>query len=443
MESILLCLGGFVAVFWCARSSLIAGLSATLTVGYLYGIVRANVPQEVSHFTFDAGAAGLYLAIWLRGLTPIQRLRIRKLKGWVICLVGWPLVLFFIPVQDPLIQLVGLRGEIWFVPFLLVGALMSDEERSQLAIWLAVLNLVALGFAFAEFTLGLTRFFPHNAVTALIYKQNDVLKDSASAFRIPSTFPAQAAYSATMVLTIPFLAGAWVQTRCTRRQKALLASGMIAAMLGVFLGASRSQALVLFAQLAALASFSKIKLKHLVAFTVFASVVGYWVSNEPRLQRFTQLDTDLVETRVHWSVNESFLEALHDYPLGNGLGGGGTSMPYFLQNRVKNPVGIENEYGRILLETGIPGLCLWIAFIVMTIGGAPSERAGPWRAGWRLARVTSALFFGTAVIGTGLLTAIPCTALLLLMTGWLCAPKLKRFRVGADDAELWAVTAVG
>jgi hypothetical protein len=441
MLSILLCLVAFVVVFWSTRRSLIAGLNATLTVGYLYGILRANVPQELSHFIFDAGAAGLYLGIWLRGLTPIHRLRIRKLKGWVVCLVGWPLLLFFIPVQDPLIQLVGLRGEVWFLPFLLVGALINDEERSQLAVWLAILNLVALGFAFAEFTLGLPRFFPHNAVTVLVYKQSDVVQGSASLFRIPSTFATQAEYSATMVLTVPLLMGAWVQTGWTRGQKALLVSGMIAAMLGVFLGASRSQALLFFAQLAALASFAKIGLKDLAAFAVIAAVVGYCVYREPRLQRFTQLDASFVEEPIHGSVNEGFLDALHDYPLGNGLGSGGTSIPYFLQNRLKNPVVIENEYARILLETGIPGLCLWIAFLVMAIGAAPSERAGPWRMGWRIVRITSALFFATAFIGTGLLTAIPCTSLLLLMTGWLCAPKLKSFRIASDEAELLTVPA--
>jgi len=49
------------------------------------------------------------------------------------------------------------------------------------------------------------------------------------------------------------------------------------------------------------------------------------------------------------------------------LGGGGTSIPYFLQDRVKDPVAIENEYGRILLEAGIPGLLIWLIFIFWTV----------------------------------------------------------------------------
>ena len=443
MEAAFLCIVALFAVFWLGKRSLIVSLSATLTVGYLYGIVRANLPQTFSHFIFDAGIAGLYLAVWSNGLTPIQRLRIRKARGWVLCLVGWPLILFFIPVQDQLIQLVGLRGAIWFVPFLMIGALIDDDERSRLALWLALLNLLALGFALAEVSLGLAKFYPHNAVTQLIYRQNDVIPGSTSTYRIPAIFPTQAGYSATMVLSMPLLVGAFVQEKCSRRQKALLGGGMVAAMAGIFLGASRSQALILFAQLLSLATFAKIRLRHVVAFAIFAAVVGHWIYQQPRLQRFTQLDTNLVEERVHSSVNESFLNALTDYPLGNGLGGGGTSIPYFLQNRIKNPVGIENEYGRILLETGIPGLALWIAFAIVAIGTAPSDRAGPWRVGWRMARVTSALYFATAFIGTGLLTAIPGTTLLLLHTGWLCAPRLRPFRITAEEAETWAQPATG
>ncbi len=330
----------------------------------------------------------------------------------------------------------------WFVPFLFFGSLIDDEERTRLSLCLAVLNLIALGFGLAEFTLGLERFYPHNATTLLIYTQNDVIRGSTSAYRIPATFVAQAAYSATMVMTMPFLAGAWVHRDCTKREKILLAGGIGAAMLGIFLGASRSQALLFFAQVITLASFAKIRLHHLLAFAILAGLVGYWVYREPRLQRFTQLDTTFVEERIRGSVNENFLDALVEYPLGNGLGGGGTSIPYFLQDRLKNPVFIENEYGRILLETGIPGLFLWMAFVLTAVVGAPGERAGPWRVGWRLSRVTVAAYFGTAFIGTGLLTAIPGTCMLLLMTGWLCAPKLRSVRIAADDAEAWAYPAL-
>jgi hypothetical protein len=443
MLSLLLCIGALALVFWFTRYSLTAGLCALLTVGYFYGILRANVPEALSHFIFDAGAGGLYLGSVLMRLTPVQRVRIRKLRRWVICLVGWPILLFFIPLQDTMIQLVGLRGAIWFVPFLFFGAIMDDDERSTLAVWLAVLNLIALAFAVAEFSLGLEKFFPHNDVTALIYKQSDIIQGSLSWYRIPSMFVQQATYSATMVLTMPFLVGAWVQTGCRKNNKIILTAGMIAGMLGVFLGASRTQALILLIQLLSLITFAKIRLYHLVIFALLLGIVGCLVYKEPRLQRFTELDASTIENRVHGSVNESFLNALIDYPLGNGLGGGGTSIPYFLQDRLKHPVLIENEYGRILLETGIPGLMLWIGFVLVTLVTASGNRTSRWRAGWRLARITVAVSFATAFIGTGLMTAIPGTGLLLLMIGWLCAPRLRQFRIEPDTAGTWAYSAAG
>ena len=216
-------------------------------------------------------------------------------------------------------------------------------------------------------------------------------------------------------------------------------------MLGVFLGASRTEALMLFAEIAAfagLAGLGKMRLKQLVAFAAIGAMVGYWVYSHPRLQRFTNLKTNYVGERVYASVNESFLDALWKYPLGNGLGGGGTSIPYFLQERLKNPVTIENEYGRMLLEVGIPGLCLWMAFVVAAIGGGHAPRTSPWRIGWQMSRIICALLFGTAFIGMGLLTAIPGTALLLLMTGWLCAPATMPSRAAARS-PVWARAAVG
>jgi hypothetical protein len=379
----------------------------------------------------------LYLGIPWSGLTSIQQFRIKKVCPWVIALIVWPILLLLIPTQDMMVQLVGLRGVVWFVPFLLIGALVDDEGRFKLALWLAVLNLVALAFALAEVRLGLQRFYPSNEVTYLIYQQNDVVPGDYSIFRIPAIFVNQACYSGTMVLSLPLLAGAWVQRECTTRQRVLLTAGVIAAMLGVFLGASRSHALLFFVQMSTLATFARIGRRNLLALAAIVLVVGYSVYREPRLQRFSRLDAGSLENRVRDSVNAGFFDALMEYPLGNGLGGG-TSMPYFLQKRVKNAVGVENEYGRILLETGIPGLFLWVAFILFALVNSSGDRSGPWRVGWRLARATVAIFFGTALLGTGLLTSIPGTCLLLLMTGWLCVPRLRAFRIAADDAVAWA-----
>ncbi len=136
------------------------GLKVLLTFGYFFGIIRANVPGTASYFLFDCAVAGLYAGIFPVTLSSLQRRRLEVIKPWLIMLIGWPCVLVFVPRQDFLLRLVGLRAAIWFLPFLLIGGMMDEEALSSIAIWLAVLNLVALGFGIAEYFDGLQRFYP-------------------------------------------------------------------------------------------------------------------------------------------------------------------------------------------------------------------------------------------------------------------------------------------
>src|SRR5271163_4944588 len=169
MEGVILCIAALLGCFIAGRRSLGWGLGVAMTIGYGYGILRANVPNPMMFFVFDAGAAGLYLSLLTRRMTPAQRSRVAVLQPWLIALIGWPVVLFFFPVQDPLIQLVGLRAQIFFLPFVLIGAMLEPEDWYFLAKWLAVLNLAAFAFAFAEYVGGIQRFYPRNAMTQIIY----------------------------------------------------------------------------------------------------------------------------------------------------------------------------------------------------------------------------------------------------------------------------------
>jgi hypothetical protein len=107
------------------------------------------------------------------------------------------------------------------------------------------------------------------------------------------------------------------------------------------------------------------------------------------------------------------------YPMGNGLGGGGTSIPFFLQDRLRDPVAMENEYSRVMLEQGIPGLLVWLAFIGWVLLSPLEKRNDSWRLGLRLARIYLLIAFATGVTGTGMLNSIPGTAVLLMLVGWV------------------------
>src|SRR5216117_2549047 len=143
----ILCLVSLILVFFFGRRSLATGLVALLTVGYAYGIVRANFPTDASHFIFDAATLGLYAAVFMTTAQGQPRYRSLSLQPWVAILMGWPLLMFFVPTQDWLIQLVGLRGALFFVPLLLIGARMEEREFDTIAVGVAVLNVAVLGIA--------------------------------------------------------------------------------------------------------------------------------------------------------------------------------------------------------------------------------------------------------------------------------------------------------
>lgn len=425
MISIGLCVAAFIFTYFAGRRSLVAGLVCVITVGYFYGIVRANVTETYSHFIFDSAVVGLYVTQFSKRVSRDVARRSEGLRLWVALLMGWPFLLFFVPTQDYAVQLVGLRGNTFMLPFILLGARLSGDEVRRLALAFAALNLIAFGFAAAEYVGGVERFYPQNQVTELIYKSavddNYMNPNRSQALRIPSTFTGAHAYAGMMVLTFAYLFGVWVRGGLTRARRNLLSVSMVASVLGVFMAAARSPVIILALLLITVFLSGRLKTHAWILFAAMSIGIGWTVSSEERLQRFLTLnDVEFVSERVQWSVNENVFGLLAEYPMGNGLGGGGTSIPYFLQGRLIPPLYfIENEYVRIVLEQGVFGLCLWAAFIVWALTRAGWGRADPWLLGRRLIRIVCVAFFGTGLIGVGLLTSIPGTALLLLSVGWI------------------------
>ena len=418
MLSLILCGLAFVAAYLAARRGLVQGLAMVLLVGYLYGIVRANVPETFSHFIFDAAAAGLYLAVFSSAPSALDRHRGQAIRSWLFLLIGWPLVLVFLPIQDPLVQLVGLRGSVFLLPFLLIGSRLDDVQMQRLALWVAVLNLGAFGVAVAEYIVGIEPFFPQNAVTELIYRSKDVA--GATAHRIPSTFTSAHGYASTMAASGALLIGAWMQPQA--RWRPVFGVASIATVIGVFMAAARTHMVVVAIVVLVATMSGRVRLGTRVGWLVGLALMGFVVAQSERLQRFRTLEsTEVVSDRLEGSVNSNFIKLAEDYPLGNGLGGGGTSLPYFLQNRIRERIGMENEYARIMLEQGIPGLMIWVAFIFWAFVRSPGRNGTSLGVMARLLWTAAATYFASAVSGTGLLTAVPLTCILLLYVGWICS----------------------
>jgi hypothetical protein len=221
-----------------------------------------------------------------------------------------------------------------------------------------------------------------------------------------------------MVFTVPIIFGAWSLGTGDRWRKILLIAGMGAAFLGVLMAATR-QGIILAAALVVIASVSgKLgPLKRVVWAAAIVAVIWGAMHNE-RWQRYKELDSQTVEDRLSGSVNRSFWEVLVEYPMGNGLGGGGTSIPYFLASQVRNPVWVENEYCRILLEQGLVGLVLWIGFIVWYVTKRAAFVKDEWLIGRRMAWYLCILTFLNGALGVGTLFSIPNSFLFLLCVGW-------------------------
>jgi hypothetical protein len=252
-----------------------------------------------------------------------------------------------------------------------------------------------------------------------MYSSDDL---GGGAYRIPATFTSSAAYGGMLALTAPFLVAAWAKSSRSFLHRRILEAGFLAAGLGVFMSASRTSAIVFAVIIAGVFVSLRTKFTHRLWICVLLVFVGWIVSKDERLQRFMTLrNSEYVTQRIGGSLDsENFLQLLSQYPMGNGLGGGGTSLPYFLRERLVDPVYIENEYGRILGEQGVPGLVLWVAFIFWLIAsGWPRRVQDGGHLGRFLLWCALAFSFFGAPLGTGLLTAIPMTPILLISGGWL------------------------
>jgi hypothetical protein len=194
--------------------------------------------------------------------------------------------------------------------------------------------------------------------------------------------------------------------------------GMAAAFVGVMMASTR-QGMIMAGVLVVIASLSgKLGTLKRVVWAVAIVAVIYAAMHNDRWQRYKELDSQAVEDRIAGSVNRTFWEVLVEYPLGNGLGGGGTSIPYFLASQVNRPVGVENDYCRVLLEQGVIGLLLLLGFVVWFVTNRATFVKDDWLTGRRMGWFLCVLSWFVGALGLGMLTSIPNSFMFLLTVGW-------------------------
>jgi hypothetical protein len=410
----------FVTALLCTLRSLGLGFLAVFAVGYFHGVIRANYLGVATTFLFDAAVLGLYLGFFAgrsRDAAGVWRSRAGQ---WTLVLILWPVVLTLFPVNHFLVQLVALRATVWFLPVILVATRLRADDLALIARGLAVLNLAALGGGLYVYQNGIAALYPENAVTSIMYRSNDVA--GYQYHRVPSFFLTAHAYGGAMLFSLPLLLGALFGPRAWAADRALAAAGAAAAAGGIMLCAARVPAAqFLLASVVAWAVSRFHPGVGLAAAALIAAAVAVAAGNE-RLQRAVTLgDTEVVTDRIQGSANENFLELMIDYPAGAGMGSSyGTSIPFFLAAYAPRGIGLENEYSRILVDQGLVGLGLWLAFLAWVFTRPPPVRfRAPWGGGVVLMFALALAVWGTAFLGAGVLSSIPGSVLLLAQVGVL------------------------
>jgi hypothetical protein len=426
MIGLALCLIAFVVAYRETSKSVGHAFRCILAVGYVYGIVRARLDDGFGHFIFDSAVVGCYWSHFAsRALTRLEMRRTREVSQWTLALIGWPMLLVLIPYNNIVVQFIGLRAAIFFLPFVLIGARAEEEDLDLLAEAIAWLNIVAVAVGVAEYFVGIEPFFPRNRITTIMYMSADV---AGGKHRIPSIFSSAHAFGGMMVTTFAFLANQLVNPRVRPGTQWLIRIAATASAIGAFMSGARQPVVLLFIILAVLALNPAFDARFRFVLGFIGAIVAAIVMTSERFQRFMTLsDTDAVVERIEGSMHMGFFEMILEHPFGAGLGSAaGTSVPHFLEGWGVQQIGMENEYGRIALEQSPIGLLLWCGFIFWCL-----TRSGPlvskhWALGTRLARISCAAAWTTAFIGTGMLTAIPGTPFLLFELGMLSRSRLPR-----------------
>ncbi len=235
MNGLILCLLAFGTCLGATVPNWRYGLCIFTGWGYFFGILKAHYVQSQGHFIFDAATLGFFGGLVLNMPPAGERQRYSRLLPWFVLLISWPIFIALIPIQHYLVQLVGLRGNIFWLPMLLVGCLMDKKGIGYFSITLSVLNLISFLFALGEYFLGVEVFVPENDVTKIVYNSVDI---AGGHKRIPSIFVNAHSYGGTMVTTLPWLIGPILDKEGGQNfrlvKKIILMQGIFCALLGCF-----------------------------------------------------------------------------------------------------------------------------------------------------------------------------------------------------------------
>ena len=407
--------------YWLTVRSLAWGVCCALTVGYVHGVLRANLLDPATTFLFDGALFGVYAGAYMSRRLSAQAWK-TPVGRWAGLLIIWPVLMTLVPINNLLIQVAALRGAVWYVVLMVVGSRLDVAEVKTIGRWTVGLNVLALAGGLYIYFFGLPSLYPENIVTLIAYKSRDV---AGGFYRIPSLFLNAHAYGAAMIMSIPLVASIGLG-RQTGADRVLAIIGAVAALAGILMCGARQTVVVACVATLLMIVVSRLNLQMIMLLLLVIGAGGYAALQNERLQRaLTLTDTDYLQDRVAISVNTDFFDLLTDYPFGAGMGSAfGSSVPSFLAEYApKQVVGLENEYSRIHVNQGVIGLLIWLAFIVWYATRVPGSQKGPLLPARQLAYSMTITIWMTAWIGAGMTSAIPSAAMMFLLHGMVVAPE--------------------
>lgn len=354
-------------------------------LGLLDGFLRLETGSHTLTMSRDLFIYAPALGMLIRTAQRRERWQWPPLTLWVIGWIAFVCVQLFNPASGPTLhRLIATRQDLEFVPlFFIAYVLVRSRERLRAVLMLLLVisavngavgtyqstlspnQLAGWGSGYSSLIKGGANGAPTTAVGA----------NGKQVVRPPALGGDMGFAGALGMIALPGGIGLLLTTR--RRRQQLLLLGLIGlTTMGVITALSRANLISTVVGLLAFAAMlaaSREGRRVLLGLLVFAAVAAVAVSSSSgnSLQRYSTISpTNIGSTVTSSRAGTTALipKYLTTYPFGAGIGASGPAWGQY--GSAQNTVNGESQITFLIGEVGIPGLIVFIAFQIKTLGGA-------------------------------------------------------------------------
>jgi hypothetical protein len=416
-----LAVGGF---FFASRRVEVSLAAFLLYLGLGDGFLRlwTGIPELT--LVRDALLLAIVAGAIIRALGARSSLPFPPLTGWIVALVALALVQVLNPENQKLSYAVAaIRPHVEFIPLFFFGyLLMRTPHRLRVFLGLLLVVAVANGIVgFIQFNLTQEqlaswgpgfrdRVYGDGVITGRFF-----LNDRGVAQVRPMGLGSDVGFSGSVgTIAAPAALALLVGLR-RYRDRLLVLAGLGGIVLAILSSQTR---LTVVSSIVALAAFAALGVGRRragqVIFGVAAAALAVYVvvmlvgTESGLFQRYRSIaPTSAIGTTISYRAGnfETFQQYLGEYPFGAGLGTGGPAVGFF-EGRGNKALDSETEFNFLLIELGIPGLLLFLAFTGRLLWLAAGVRRHDGETRLLLAAVAAPLF----AIAVAYVVATPTTS---------------------------------